>query len=339
MLRSLLVCWLLGMGFAFTSHAQAPETVALKPQVESFISQMVSRHQFDEGSLRKIFSQLRGHEGVMKAISAPSTSKPWHEFRNIFVTPTRTTGGVTYWNSNADVLKRARDTYGVPEEVIVSIIGVETIYGRRTGSFRVIDALFTLGFEMTERAAFFQGEMEQFLLLTRENGLDPLAVKGSFAGAMGIPQFIPTSYRRFTVDFDSDGKVDLWNSNADVIGSVANYLHHFGWIDGQPITTPARVAGLAVKEVLDAGFKPNWSLAQMQAKGVESTEDVALDLPAGLFALDTLQGPEYWLALNNLYVITRYNRSRNYAMAVFQLAKAIAAEKSALSQAPTAGLQ
>lgn len=330
MLRVLLACWLLGMGVTFTSRAQAPESIQFKPEVEAFVLKMVVQHHFEEDFLRRIFSQLRSHEGVVKAIGAPSTSKPWHEFRNIFVTPTRTSGGVSFWADNAESLRRARDIYGVPEEVIVSIIGVETIYGRRTGGFRVIEALYTLGFEMTERAEFFRSEMEQFLLLTRENHFDPLEVKGSFAGALGVPQFIPSSYRRYAVDFDGDGKIDLWNSNADAIGSVANYLNHFGWINGQPITTQARVNGANLKEVLDAGFKPNWTVEQMQAKGVEPAENIGPEIQAGLFALDSERGVEYWLALNNLYVITRYNRSRNYAMAVFQLAKAIAREKAGL---------
>ncbi len=318
-------------GAAIPTLAQAPAKVQLKPEVETFIEQMVRQNQFDESALRKVFAQLKVHDGVVKAIGAPATAKPWHEFRNIFVTPTRISGGVEFWQRHADLLARARDVYGVPEEIVVSIIGVETIYGRRLGSFRVIDALYTLGFEMTERATFFRGEMEQFLLLARENALDPLGVKGSFAGAMGMPQFIPTSYRRFAVDFDGDGRIDLWDSTADVIGSVANYLRHFGWVWGQPVTVPARISGTQFKEVLEAGLKPQLTLEQMQPKGVEATEELAPDLQAGLFSLDAEQGQEYWLALNNFYVITRYNRSKNYAMAVYQLAKEIAGErKSAL---------
>ncbi len=315
-------------GAAIPTLAQAPAKIQLKPEVEEFIGQMVRQNQFEEASLRQVFGQLKTHEGVVKAISAPATAKPWHEFRNIFVTSMRISGGLEFWQQHADLLARAREVYGVPEEIVVSIIGVETIYGRRLGSFRVIDALYTLGFEMTERASFFRGEMEQFLLLTRENALDPLGVKGSFAGAMGVPQFIPTSYRRFAVDFDGDGKIDLWGSPSDVIGSVANYLNHFGWVWGQPVTVPARISGTQFREVLDAGLKPRLTLQEMQPKGVEATEEIAPDLQAGLFALDVEQGQEYWLALNNFYVITRYNRSKNYAMAVYQLAKAIARERA-----------
>jgi membrane-bound lytic murein transglycosylase B len=314
-------------GAAIPTLAQAPDKVQLKPEVEEFIDQIAKQHQFEEVALRRVFAQLKAHDDVVKAISAPATAKPWHEFRNMFVTPLRINGGVEFWQQHADLLARARDVYGVPEEIVVSIIGVETIYGRRLGSFRVIDALYTLGFEMTERATFFRGEMEQFLLLARENTLDPLEVKGSFAGAMGMPQFIPTSYRKYAVDFDGDGKINLWNSTADVIGSVANYLRQFGWVGSQPVTVPARVNGTQFKEVLEAGLKPQLTLQQMQPKGVEATEELPPDLRAGLFSLDAEQGQEYWLALNNFYVITRYNRSKNYAMAVYQLARAITRER------------
>ena len=329
--RALLTAWLLFLGGTFSTLAQAPAKVKLKPDVEKFITQMVQQHRFDENFLRKLFSQMKGNDGVVKAINAPATSKPWYEFRNIFVTPTRTAGGVAFWNDNAEQLKRARDIYGVPEEIIVAIIGVESIYGKRTGSFKVIESLYTLAFEMPERATYFRSEMEQFLLLTRENSLDPLSVKGSFAGAIGMPQFMPTSYRRFAVDFDSDGKVDLWDSVPDIIGSVANYLHTFGWIGGQAVVVPARLSGTEFQDIVEKGYKPHLTLAQMLPKGVEPTETLSADLVAGLFSLEAEQGPEYWLALNNFYVITRYNRSKNYAMAVQQLAQAIARERESQS--------
>jgi membrane-bound lytic murein transglycosylase B len=312
---------------AIPTLAQAPAKVQLKPEVEEFIDQMVRINQFEEAAMRQVFAQLKAHDGVVKAIGAPATAKPWHEFRNMFVTPKRISGGLEFWQQHAELLARARDVYGVPEEIVVSIVGVETIYGRRLGSFRVIDALYTLGFEMTERATFFRGEMEQFLLLARENALDPLGVKGSFAGAMGMPQFIPTSYRKYAVDFDGDGRINLWDSTADVVGSVANYLRHFGWVWGQPVTVPARISGTQFKEVLEAGLRPQLTLQQMQPKGVEAIEELPPNVQAGLFSLDAEQGQEYWLALNNFYVITRYNRSKNYAMAVYQLAKAIAHER------------
>jgi len=325
--RAVLLVWLLFIGGTFSSQAVAPAKVKLRPEIEKFITQMVHQHQFNESALRQILSQLKINEGVVKAINAPATSKPWYEFKNIFVTPTRTSAGVDFWNENAEQLRRARDVYGVPEEIIVAIIGVESIYGKRTGSFRVIDALYTLAFEMPERATYFRAELEQFLLLARENGMDPLTVKGSFAGAIGMPQFMPTSYRRFAVDFDSDGKIDLWENVPDIIGSVANYLHTFGWVAGQPIVVPARISGTEYKEIVEKGFKPHLTLTQMLPKGVEPTEAMPADLVASLFALEIEQSQEYWLAFNNFYAITRYNRSKNYAMAVYQLANAIARDR------------
>jgi len=325
--RAILMVWLLFLGGTFSTLAQAPAKVKLRTEIEKFITQMVHQHHFDEAALRQMFVPLKSNEAVIKAISAPATSKPWYEFKNLFITPLRTSGGVDFWNEHAEQLKRARDIYGVPEEIIVAIIGVESIYGKRTGSFRVIDALYTLAFEMPDRATYFRAELEQFLLLTRENGMDPLSVKGSFAGAIGMPQFMPTSYRRFAVDFDSDGKINLWENVPDIIGSVANYLHTFGWVAGQPIVVPARISGTEYKGIVDKGFKPHLTLAQMLPKGVEPTEEVPGDLVAGLFSLEIEQSEEYWLALNNFYVITRYNRSKNYAMAVYQLANAIARER------------
>lgn len=334
--RALLAAWLLFIGGSFSTLAQAPARVKLKLEVEKFITQMVQQHQFDESALRQILSQLKGNEGVIKAINAPATSKPWYEFKNLFVTPTRTSGGVDFWNANAEQLKRAREIYGVPEEIIVAIIGVESIYGKRTGSFRVIDALYTLAFEMPERASYFRGELEQFLLLTRENSLDALTVKGSFAGAIGMPQFMPTSYRRFAVDFDSDGKINLWENVPDIIGSVANYLHYFGWVAGQPIVVPARISGTQYKDIVEKGFKPHLTLTQMLPKGVEPTDAMPPELVAGLFSLDIEQSQEYWLAFNNFYVITRYNRSKNYAMAIYLLANAIARERDSQISAQAA---
>lgn len=325
--RLLAVLWVVVLTGSFSTHAQAPARVTLKPEVEEFIGRMVREHGFEEPGLRKLFAGLRLNDGVVKSVNAPATAKPWHEFRPIFVTPTRINGGLEFWRQHEALLQRARDTYGVPESVIVSIIGVETIYGRRMGSFRVLDSLYTLAFELPARATFFRGEFEQFLLMARENGMDPGSIKGSFAGAMGMPQFIPTSYRRYAVDFDGDGKVNLWDSPADTIGSVANYLHAFGWKSGEVTVVPARISGTEYKSVLEAGLKPNQTLQEMQAKGIEATEELAGDTLVGLFTLDVADGQEFWLALNNFYVITRYNRSKNYAMAVHQLAQAIARER------------
>jgi membrane-bound lytic murein transglycosylase B len=310
--------------FVTPAIAQNVDRAAVKQELDAFIARMSEAHGFNSSEIRSTLESLKPHEGVIRAFNAPSTARPWHEFRPIFLNPARIEGGVAFWAEHADLLARARDRFGVPEEVIVSIIGVETLYGQRLGSFRVLDALYTLGFEVPRRAQFFRGELEQFFLLARENGLDVKEVKGSFAGAMGMPQFIPSSYRNYAIDFSGSGRVDLWNDVADVIGSIANYLHRFGWSRDEPVTVRARLGGPQAKDALELGIKPQLTVSQLRARGVEPIEFVPESRPAGVFSLENANGEEHWLSLNNFYVITRYNRSKNYAMAVHQLAQEIA---------------
>jgi membrane-bound lytic murein transglycosylase B len=314
----------LGGALVAPAPAQAPDRLTLKPEVEAFIERMRSEHGFDGERLRATFAQLRANDVVIKAFTAPATAKPWYEFRALFLTPARIEGGVAFWRDHADLLARAKAVYGVPEEIITAILGVESIYGRRTGSFRIIEALYTLGFEGPRRNEFFRTELEQFLLLSRENGIDMLETKGSFAGAMGMPQFIASSYRTYAVDFNGDGRIDLWNDVADVIGSVANYLRRFGWAADQRITVPARLTVNDVQHLIDLGVKPHLTISEMKMRGIDPLEDLPSDQLAGVFALEIPEGSEHWLSLNNFYVITRYNNSRKYAMAVHQLAVALA---------------
>ncbi len=317
----------LGLGAAALDEASAQP--GLKPQVEAFISRMQREHGFDISFLRATFVQLKANANVVKAYDAPATAKPWSEFRKLFLTPVRIDGGVAFWRDNADLLRKARETFGVPEEIIVAVLGVESIYGRRIGGYRVIEALYTLGFEEPRRPEFFRDELEQFLLLARDNGFDPLSIPGSFAGAMGMPQFVASSYRRYAVDFDGDGRVDLWNSTADIVGSVANYLRSHGWEAGKPVASPARMLGPDAIKTLDLGVKPQLSLRELKERGVEAADPLAESLNAGVFSLDGEQGAEYWLAFDNFYALTRYNHSKNYAMAVYQLALAILQARAA----------
>lgn len=332
----LLLIVALGGAVIASAPAQARDRVALKPEVESFIDRMRAQHGFDAEQLRATFAQLKPHDGVIKAFSAPATAKPWHEFRVLFLTPLRIEGGVAFWRENAKVLARAKAVYGVPEEIIVAIIGVETIYGRRTGNFRVIDTLYTLGFEGPRRNEFFRSELEQFLLLTRDNGLDLLETKGSFAGAMGMPQFIASSYRNYAVDFSGDGRIDLWNDIADVVGSVANYLRRFGWEAAQRVTVPARLTVNDVQHLVDLGVKPHLTVSELKMRGVDVLEDLPPNQLAGVFTLEAEQGLEHWLSLNNFHVITRYNNSRKYAMAVHQLAVALTQARQQAEEAAQA---
>jgi membrane-bound lytic murein transglycosylase B len=243
----------------------------LRPEIEKFIAYMAQTHGFSVRDLRALFVKVQPSPDVTRAMAAPSTAKPWYEFKPLFVDPLRINGGVKFWNENAEILTQARTEFGVPEEIIVALIGVETRYGRNTGGYRVLDTLTLLAFDWPSRRDFFRRELEQFLLLAREQGWDPLTIKGSFAGAMGMPQFMPGSYRRYAIDYNKDGQIDLWRNPADVIGSVASYLKEFGWKDGEPVVAPARVETADQQALLDLGLKPSLTLDQWRARGADST--------------------------------------------------------------------
>ncbi len=322
----LTACGLLALGNSAPLMAEP-----LRPEVNVFIAAMVERHGFEQAGLARIFKTAQFQPAIIRAISQPTTSRPWHEYRPLFVNARRTAGGVAFWNTHAATLQQARKEYGVPEEIVAAVIGVETVYGAQTGKHRVLDALITLAFDYPRRAEFFRDELEQYLLLTREQGTDALQLKGSYAGAIGIPQFMPSSYRRYAIDFDGDGKKELLQSPADAIGSVANYLQVFGWEAGQAVVARAQISGEGYQEALAAGIKPGLTLAQMRQLGVTpllQTTDIPDDRLAALFVLEGKDGPEYWLGFNNFYVITRYNRSTYYAMSVLQLAEEIRAARN-----------
>lgn len=297
---------------------------ALNPEIESFIDQLVTEHQFERGELRRWFRQARVQNGVLKAMSRPATVRPWHEYRASQLTDARIRGGLEYWQLHADTLARARAEYGVPEEIIVATIGLETTYGKNTGGNNVFDALVTLAFSYPPRAEFFRSELEQFLLLTRELRLDPLRSRGSYAGALGVPQFLPRSYRRYAVDFDANGTRDLWN-HSDAIGSIANYYKSYGWQPGEPVIVTieeqAETAGEGFRLLLGRGLKPHTTVAAISRGGVTPAEPVAEDALVCVFGAEDETGMRYWMGFNNFYVITRYNRSVNYALSVHELAQ------------------
>jgi len=295
------------------------------PDVQAFIEEMEQRHQFDREELEALFEQAKKRDDILEAISRPAEkTKPWHEYRDIFLTPKRIDGGVSFWKENADIIKRAEQAYGVDAAVIVAIIGVETRYGANTGSYRVIDALSTLAFEYPPRSKFFRSELEQFLILAREEDVDVRKAKGSYAGAMGYGQFIPSSYRAYAVDFSEDGKRDLWGNMDDIIGSVANYFHRHGWQAGKAVASRvsgnAPASGFQVSENIKPGKKTAGDYAKA---GITTDPPLPTDQAVTLLEFEQTNGPEYWLTTKNFYVITRYNRSPLYAMAVYQLSTAI----------------
>jgi membrane-bound lytic murein transglycosylase B len=285
---------------------------------------MVQKHQFETAELRRLFGLAQSRPAILRAISAPGTARPWHEFRRLNVDPVRIKGGVAFWRQHAAALELASREYGVPEELIVATIGIETLYGRNTGGHRVLDALTTLAFQYPPRAELFRSQLEEYLLLLRETGLDAMKIRGSYAGAIGIPQFLPGSYRRYAVDFDGDGRRDLMGTTADAIGSVANYYKAHGWKPGAAIVVPAQ-AGEDVKALLEMGIKPQLKIAELKRFGVTPAVPVEEGAEAAMFVVETEAGPRYWLGLNNFYVITRYNRSVNYALAVYELAQELRA--------------
>ena len=325
--RSVMHLLLTAWGFlaaAGYTLAMAPATAEqLRPEVESFIGEMVERHGFEQAELNNIFGTVQFQASIITTISQPATSRPWYEYRPLFINPKRISGGVHFWNSHGAALERARKEFGIPEEIIVAVIGVETMYGTQTGKHRVLDALTTLAFDYPKRASFFRDELEHYLLLGRERSADLLSIKGSYAGAIGIPQFMPSSYRRHAVDFDNDGRVDLSGSAADAIGSVANYLKNYGWETGQTIALPVLVNGDNYRTALFAGQKPSYTAEEMRKLGIIARPDFPAGHHATLIELENAGSNEYWIGFNNFYVITRYNRSVHYAMSVLQLAEQI----------------
>ncbi|MGD2137028.1 MAG: lytic murein transglycosylase B [Gammaproteobacteria bacterium] len=326
-LKSGLLSILLLAGLTGCSQTAAkPEPGGYAGKAQGFIDDMVERHGFDRDTLTTLFGQAQRRDDILELMSKPAEKKlRWYEYRRIFLTQGRIQGGVRFWQANADALEMASQAYGIDPQIIVAIIGVETRYGSNTGRHRVLDALSTLAFDYPPRSDFFRGELEEYLVLAREEDIDLLATTGSYAGAMGYGQFIPSSYRSFAVDFDADGKRDLWNSKMDIIGSVANYFHAHGWEPDAPVTTRASVTGNEPDTLLEGGYKPNMPLAAMRRAGVEADAQLPDDLAAALFRLEQEDGPEYWVGFNNFYVITRYNHSPLYAMAVYQLSEEIRA--------------
>jgi len=301
------------------------------PGAEAFAERAAQEYGLDPAEVMDLLAGARFKQSIVDAITRPAEAKPWYEYRPIFLTEKRIEGGAEFWREHRDLIENAAQRYGVDPEYIVAIIGVETFYGRITGGYRVLDALATLAFHYpdtgNDRSDFFSRELMQFIALGSEEGLPLREVEGSYAGAMGLGQFMPSSYREYAVDLDGDGRRDLWGSLADVIGSVANYLHRHGWAAGEPVTSRAVVAdGADMDRVSRRNLKPETTVAELEAAGFTPLDEQPGDRLAAVTRLREEDGDSYWLTYRNFYVITRYNRSPLYAMAVHDLARAIAAE-------------
>lgn len=303
---------------------------AERTDVRAFIDKMVGKHGFDKQTLLNWFGEVEYKQSIINAITRPAEKKfNWARYRKIFLKEKRIDGGVDFWNRNEDILNEAEEKFGVPAAIIVSIIGVETFYGKIKGSYKVIDALSTLGFDYPKRAKFFSKELEEFLLLAREQNQSALDLTGSYAGAMGYGQFIPSSYRAYAKDYDGDGFADIWNNERDAIWSVANYFKQHHWKPGGEVTFQVR-SDVLEPRMEDKSLKPKRSVADIQKllpTPLSISPAIQGNDNATLMYMEASNGDEYWIGLHNFYVITRYNHSKLYAMAVYQLSEAIKQRK------------
>jgi membrane-bound lytic murein transglycosylase B len=318
----------LGLSTVFVARAHEAHQIQDAVIVE-FIQKMVEKHQFSQEELTVLMDNAKKKDGILNAFDKPATSKPWSFFKKLYVTEWREKEGVKFWEKHAQTLIRAEDQFGIPQEIITALIGIETNYGTYTGEFRIVDAFYTLGFYGKRRNKYFLKEFEEFLILARENNIAPNSIKGSFAGAIGIAQFMPSSYREYAIDFDGDGKADLENSVADAIGSASNYLKRHGWKRGEPIVFPVGADNDQVLSEMAGKSKPNRTYGELKQAGVKQDLGLNDDLAVGLFKLEGDEGVELWMSLKNFYVITRYNPSNNYALAMVQLSEKIKALKNA----------
>jgi membrane-bound lytic murein transglycosylase B len=314
--------------FALLFVCQA--TLALdtdRPDIRSFIDLMVEKHSYDRTKLESVLEEAESKDSILEAIARPAErTLEWHEYRDIFMTPERIAAGTAFWKEHLDELQRISAETGVSIEILVGIIGVETYFGRITGSYRVLDALSTLAFDYPPRSKFFRGELEHFLLLVREEGMEATDATGSYAGAMGRPQFMPSSYRAYAVDSTDDGKRDIWENWSDVIGSVANYFIRHGWRKGQEVVSAATLGAQWSGDTPENQLKASETVTSLSHQGVMFSTSLAGDQAGQLLTLVGDDGEEHWVGFHNFFVITRYNRSVMYALAVHQLGQQIAAE-------------
>lgn len=319
----------LTVGVSLPAHSEGFKS----SDIDEFINELVRDEGFSKPALEKMFKEVEYKPRIVQLISKPAERRlTWWEYRNLFINDTRIDQGVEFWKKHQKILDQASKEYGVPQSVIIGILGIETGFGRQSGGFRVVDALSTLGFGYPRRATFFRKELKEFLMLAREQGFNPLELTGSYAGAMGIPQFMPSSYRAYAIDFDKNGQADIWGSPADAIGSIASYLSRHGWVEGKPVASKATVKGEKYSTLISGNPRPTRSVNEARNLGWKSQQVLPDSARVRGLKLEGKNGTEHWLTMTNFYVITRYNKSDLYAMAVWQLGrqveKKLMAEKS-----------
>lgn len=328
LMRFVLFCF----AFILATQAHADPAFIQRQEVQAFINKMVEKHGFNKPALTQLFSEVKIRPQVIRHVKKPLENTTWETYQPLFVNEWRIQHGVEFWAKYADVLKKAEETYHVPASIIVATIGVETKYGAQKGNYRVMDALTNIAFSESPRASFFRSELEQFLLLCKDEKLDPLSIYGSYAGAIGQPQFMPSSYRYYAVNFSKSGKTDLMNNEVDVIGSIANYYQKHGWIDDAPVATPA-VLTKNINDLLEKNSIHHiYTLDELNEYGIKPKAKAQNNhTQVKLIELERQSGKEYWLGYHNFYVIKRYNASDLYAMAVYQLSFYISALRNKLN--------
>ena len=297
----------------------------ITPEIDQYIQSVSKQYHFDPKALTQLFNQAHMNPEIIARMNHPYESKPWAHYREFFITPARIEQGVSFWEANRDVLNEAEQRFGVPASVIVAILGVETFYGQYTGKFSVFDALMTLSFNHQPRAEFFKSELTQYLLMTREQKLDPLALNGSYAGALGMPQFMPSSYRRYAIDYSNQGSADLIHDARDAIFSIANFLKNMGWQVNKPVALNIKTHRPLAEQWLSANAKPMLTLNTLQSRGIAKNVKLDKNTPVAIIQLEAEQAfnPTYWVTTNNFRAIMHYNPKINYAMAVYQLSEEI----------------
>ncbi len=312
-------------------HADTPLTQ--RHDVQVFMNEMVTKHHFDRKQLTSVLNEAVFQPPIIASMERPYEKKTWDVYKDLFLTPPRVEAGLEFWKTNQKALDQAQKQFGVPANIIVAIIGVETMYGKNQGNYRVLDALTTLAFDYPKRSTFFSKELREYLLLCREHGVSATKYMGSYAGAMGKPQFMPSSYRFYAVNFAGKGRVDLINEDRDVISSVANYFHQHGWKMNQAVAQPAVVRGARYKHLRANSKSADYGFGQLVSGGVRPFSSLANHpSKAGLIELMTQQGHEYWIAYPNFYVITRYNTSPQYALVVYLLSQQLGRQWAAARQ-------
>lgn len=332
-MRLLIVLILMLYCATSSNYVSADDHFVARQDVQAFITQMVKKHGFKKEQLMSLFSAVKIRPQVIRHVNKPLEKEPWHTYQMIFVNEWRIQHGVAYWNKHAAVLKKAEEEFGIPSSIIVATIGIETKYGQRIGDYRVIDSLTNLAFSESPRATFFRKELEEFLILTKEQHLDPLKIRGSYAGAIGQPQFMPSSYRHYAVNFSKSGKTDLMHNEVDIIGSIANYYQKHGWTRNDPIVVQAATVGDGYHYL--TRNNPNnktMSIAELSKYGLVPKTKVTNDgAKVKVIELQSRYNKEYWLGFHNFDVIKRYNSSDAYAMAIFQLSNYITALRERLN--------